>query len=104
MTHDGGKTWQNVTPPELTPWSKVGMLDASHFDPNTVYAAVDRHRLDDLKPYIYVTHDGGKSWKLIVNGIPASASYVNVVKEDPVRKGLLYAGTETSVLVSFDDR
>ncbi len=101
VTHDGGKIWQNVSPPELTPWSKVGMLDASHFDPNTVYAAVDRHRLEDYEPYIYVTHDGGKSWKRISNGI--TGSYVNVVKEDPVRQGLLYAGTELGVFVSFDD-
>ncbi len=102
VTHDGGKDWQNVTPPELTPWSKVGTLDASHFDAATVYAAIDRHRLDDFKPYIYATHDAGKSWKLVTTGLPAWG-HVNVVKEDPVRKGLLYAGTEIGVFVSFDD-
>jgi photosystem II stability/assembly factor-like uncharacterized protein len=101
LTRDGGKTWRNVTPPELTPWSKVGMIDASHFDANTAYAAIDRHRLEDYEPYIYVTHDGGKTWKRITSGI--TGSYVNVVKEDPVRKGLLYAGTELGVFVSFDD-
>jgi photosystem II stability/assembly factor-like uncharacterized protein len=101
-THDGGKSWQNVTPAQLTPWSKVGILDASHFDANTVFAAVDRHRLDDKRPYIYRTHDGGKTWQLIVNGLPDNW-WVNTVREDPVRKGLLFAGTESGVYVSFDE-
>ena len=101
VTRDGGKNWKNITPPELTPWSKVSMLDSSHFDDQTVYAAINRFRLDDLKPHIYRTHDGGKSWKEIVNGLPDSP--VNTVREDPVRKGLLYAGTELAVFVSFDD-
>jgi photosystem II stability/assembly factor-like uncharacterized protein len=101
MTIDGGKTWKNVTPPELTAWSKVALMDASHFDANTAYAAVDRHRLEDYKPYIYKTRDGGKTWKLIANGIP-EGSYVNAIKEDPKRKGLLFAGTELGVYVSFD--
>jgi photosystem II stability/assembly factor-like uncharacterized protein len=102
LTRDEGAHWQNVTPAGLTPWSKVGIVDASHFDANTAYAAVDRHRLDDNRPYIYKTHDGGKHWSLIAAGIPANES-VNVVREDPQRRGLLYAGTERRVYVSFDD-
>ncbi len=101
VTRDGGKTWSNITPKELTPWSKVSMLDASHFDDVTVYAAINRIRLDDLKPHIYRTHDGGKTWKEIVNELPDAP--VNTVREDPVRKGLLFAGTELAVYVSFDD-
>jgi photosystem II stability/assembly factor-like uncharacterized protein len=102
VTRDGGKTWSNVTPSSITPWSKIAQLDASHFDDQTVYAAVNRFRLDDLHPHIYRTHDGGKTWKEIDTGLPDDAA-VNVVREDPVRKGLLYAGTETTVYVSFDD-
>ena len=102
VTHDGGKNWQNVTPSELTPWSKLAQLDASHFDSRTVYAAVNRFRLDDLRPYIYRTHDGGKSWQKIVRGLPDNEP-VNTVREDPVREGLLFAGTERSIYVSFDD-
>ncbi|HWC16454.1 MAG TPA: hypothetical protein VG498_05545, partial [Terriglobales bacterium] len=101
VTHDG-KTWQDVTPPDLTPWSKVAQLDAGHFDTQTVYAAVNRFRIDDLHPYIYRTHDGGKSWQKITKGLPDNAP-VNVVREDPLHKGLLFAGTETSVWVSFND-
>jgi photosystem II stability/assembly factor-like uncharacterized protein len=102
VTNDDGKTWQNVTPPELTPWSKVVMLDASHFDLSEAYAAVDRHRLEDNEPYIYRTRDGGKTWQRITRGLPAGV-YVQTVKEDPQRKGLLFAGTELGVFVSFDD-
>ena len=102
LTRDDGARWQNVTPPALTPWSKVGIIEASHFDADTAYAAIDRHRLDDLDPYIYRTRDGGKTWTSIARGIPAG-SFVNVVREDPERRGLLYAGTETGVFVSFDD-
>jgi photosystem II stability/assembly factor-like uncharacterized protein len=102
LTRDGGKTWTDVTPPELTAWSKVSILEASRTEPGTVYAAVNRFRLDELKPHIYRTRDFGKSWKEIVAGIADSAP-VNVVREDPVKKGLLFAGTETSVYVSFDD-
>jgi len=101
LTRDGGKTWNNVTPAALTPWSKVSILEASRTEAGTVYAAVNRFRLDDLKPHIYRTNDFGKSWKEIVAGIADNAP-VNVVREDPVRKGLLFAGTETSVYVSFD--
>jgi photosystem II stability/assembly factor-like uncharacterized protein len=102
LTHDAGKNWQNVTPPELTPWSKLAQMDASHFDSATAYAAVNRFRLDDLHPYIYRTHDGGKSWQKIVSGLPDNEP-VNTVREDPERKALLFAGTERSVYVSWDD-
>jgi photosystem II stability/assembly factor-like uncharacterized protein len=101
-TDDDGKTWQNVTPPELTPWSKVSMLDASHFDINEAYAAVDRHRLEDYEPYLYRTRDGGKTWQRITTGLPAGV-HMQSVKEDTQRRGLLFAGTELGVFVSFDD-
>jgi photosystem II stability/assembly factor-like uncharacterized protein len=101
-TRDGGANWKNVTPPELAPWSKVTQIVASHFDDETAYASVSRFRIDDNHPYIYKTHDGGKTWKLIVNGLADNAA-VDTVREDSVRKGLLFAGTETSVWVSFDD-
>lgn len=101
-TRDGGKNWSNITPPELTAWSKVTQIEASHFDDQSAYASVSRFRIDDLHPYIYRTHDGGKTWKLISSSLPADAP-VDTVREDPVRKGLLFAGTETSVWVSFDD-
>jgi photosystem II stability/assembly factor-like uncharacterized protein len=102
VTRDGGKNWSNVTPSDLTPWSKIAQLDASHFDKGTAYAAVNRFRLDDLDAYIYATHDGGKSWQEITRGLPHDAP-VNVVREDPVRRGLLFAGTERGVSVSFND-
>jgi photosystem II stability/assembly factor-like uncharacterized protein len=101
LTHDGGKSWTNVTPPGLTPWSKISLIEASHFDPGTAYAAVDRHRLDDLRPYIYITHDYGKSWRLSVDGI-APTHFLSVVREDTVQRNLLFAGTEYGVYVSFD--
>jgi photosystem II stability/assembly factor-like uncharacterized protein len=101
-TDDDGKTWTNVTPPGLTAWSKVVMMDASHFDVNEAYAAVDRHRLEDYEPYVYRTRDGGKTWQKITNGLPAGV-YLQTVKEDTERRGLLFAGTELGVLVSFDD-
>ncbi len=101
-TRDGGKHWENVTPPDLTAWSKVGVIEASHFDPEAAYVAIDRHRLDDLGAYVLRTRDGGKTWASIARGIP-DGSYVNVVREDPARRGLLYAGTETGVFVSFDE-
>ncbi|HYK91563.1 MAG TPA: glycoside hydrolase [Acidobacteriota bacterium] len=102
VTRDGGKNWSNVTPPEMSAWSKVTQIDASHFDTQTAYASVSRFRLDDLHPYIYRTHDGGRTWQKIVSGLADNAS-VNVVREDPVRKGLLYAGSELAVYVSFND-
>ena len=101
-TKDDGKTWENITPPALTPWSKVVMMDASHFDVNEAYAAVDRHRLEDNEPYIYRTRDRGKTWDKITSGLPAGV-YLQTVKEDPQRRGLLFAGTELGVFVSFDD-
>jgi len=102
VTHTGGRTWKNVTPDALTPWSKVSLMEASHVDTLEAYAAVNRFRLDDVHPHIYRTKDGGKTWSEIVAGIPAN-EVVNVVREDPVRRGLLFAGSERSVYVSFDD-
>ncbi|WP_197736673.1 hypothetical protein [Rhodanobacter sp. T12-5] len=102
ITRDGGKHWNDVTPRSMTSWSKVTQIVASHFDDQTAYASVSRFRLDDLKPYIYRTHDGGKTWKLIVDGLPENAS-ANVVREDPEQKGLLIAGTERAVWFSADD-
>jgi photosystem II stability/assembly factor-like uncharacterized protein len=101
LTRDGGKTWQNVTPAALTSWSKVSIIDAGHFDNQTAYAAVNRFRLDDLHPHVYRTHDGGKTWTEIVRGLPDDP--VNVVREDPQRRGLLFAGSERAVYVSFND-
>jgi photosystem II stability/assembly factor-like uncharacterized protein len=102
VTRDDGKTWQNVTPPAMTPWSKVSQIEAGHFDAEAAYASVDRHRIADNKPYIYRTHDGGKTWQNVVAGIPEGA-FVNSIKEDPKTKGLLYAATELRVYVSFND-
>jgi photosystem II stability/assembly factor-like uncharacterized protein len=102
VTPDDGGTWQDVTPRALTPWSKVTMIEASHFNPDEAYAAVERHQLEDYEPYIYRTRDGGKTWQKITNGLPAGV-YVQTVKEDTVRRGLLFAGTELGVYVSFDD-
>ncbi len=96
LTRDGGKSWEDVTPKGLTPWSKIALIEASHFDPGVAYAAVDRHRLDDTKPYMYVTRDFGKTWSLRVDGIGPGA-FLNAVREDPKRRGLLYAATESGV-------
>ncbi|HKI26140.1 MAG TPA: hypothetical protein VKA07_07435 [Candidatus Sulfotelmatobacter sp.] len=101
MTRDG-KNWTDITPKELSPWSKVTQISASHFDEQTAYASVSRFRINDMHPYLYRTHDGGKSWKLITAGLPDFGP-VDTVREDPVRKGLLFAGTENAVWVSFDD-
>ena len=102
LTQDDGKTWQNVTPNAITAWSRVTMLEASHFDPNAAYASVDRHQLQDFEPYIYRTRDLGKSWQKITNGLPAGV-YVHSIKEDPQRRGLLVCGTERGAFLSFDD-
>src|SRR6266566_2922176 len=102
VTKDGGKTWQNVTPPSVSEWSRVSILEASHFDAGTAYAAVDRNNLDDLRPHIFRTRDFGQTWQEAVSGI-RDIDFVRVVREDPGRKGLLFAGTEQGVYVSFDD-
>jgi len=101
VTTDDGGHWANVTG-KIPEWSTISIIDPSPHDGSTAYVAVDRHRLDDFKPYIFKTTDLGKTWSSIVNGIP-EGSYVRAVREDPKRKGLLYAGTETGVFVSFDD-
>jgi photosystem II stability/assembly factor-like uncharacterized protein len=101
LTTDGGKTWRDVTPPELTPWSKISLIEASHFDPGTAYAAIERHRLDDQTPFLYITHDYGKTWKLSVDGI-APHHFVRAVREDTEQRNLLFAGTEFGIYASFD--
>ena len=102
VTRDGGNNWSNVTPPGVTSWSKISIMDAGRFDANTAYAAVNRIRLDDQRPHIYRTRDGGKTWKEIVSGLD-DAGPVNVVREDPIRPGLLFCGSERAVYVSFND-
>jgi photosystem II stability/assembly factor-like uncharacterized protein len=102
LTRDGGKNWKDVTPPALSDWSKITLIEASHFDPAVAYAAVDRGRLDDRTPYIYRTHDYGAIWQLVTNGITAPA-FLRVVREDPQSKGLLFAGTEFGIYLSWDD-
>ena len=101
VTKDGGKNWKNVTPPAIDSWSKISQIDASHTDVNTAYVAVNRIRLDDQKPHIYRTTDGGATWQEIVKGLPDGP--VNTVKEDPKRPGLLFAGTELNVFVSYNN-
>ena len=102
VTRDGGKTWKDVTPKGMTDWSKISLIEASHFDPAEAYVAVDRHRLDDQQPYLYRTRDYGATWQLITNGI-AAPSFVRAVRQDPQDKNLLFAGTELGISVSFDD-
>jgi photosystem II stability/assembly factor-like uncharacterized protein len=102
LTRDGGQHWENVTPKDMPEWSKISIIDASPFGAGTAYAAVDRSKNDDNDPYIYMTTDFGKTWTRINNGIPNGA-FVHAVREDAVRKGLLFAGTELGVYVSFDD-
>ncbi len=102
LTRDDGKTWENVTPKDMPEWSMISIIDASHQDAGSAYVAVDRHKFDDFTPLIYKTHDFGKTWTRITNGIP-DGSYVRAVREDPKVKGLLFAGTETGVYFSADD-
>jgi photosystem II stability/assembly factor-like uncharacterized protein len=102
VTRDGGVNWKNITPPQLTAWSKITQISVSSFDEQTAYISVSRFRIDDLHPYIYRTHDSGKTWQQITNGLSDNAP-ANTVREDPMRKGLLFAGTETEVWFSSDD-
>jgi photosystem II stability/assembly factor-like uncharacterized protein len=102
LTRDGGKTWTNVTPPDMPDFGRVSIIDASSFDPGTAYMAVKRPLLDDFAPYIFRTHDFGRTWTKIVNGIDPD-EYVHTVREDPKRRGLLYAGTQEGVHISYDD-
>ncbi len=102
VTRDNGKNWKDVTPPAIGPWAKISIVDASHFDANTAYAAVNTLRLDDLNPHLFRTTDGGKTWTTIVSGIEKGAP-TNTIKEDPKRRGLLFAGTERTVWFSLDN-
>jgi photosystem II stability/assembly factor-like uncharacterized protein len=102
LTRDGGKNWSTVTPPGLRPWSKISLIEPSHFDAGVAYAAVERHRLDDRGPYLYATRDYGKTWTAITTGL-SDPNFVLAVREDPEQRGLLFAGTEFGVAVSFDD-
>ncbi|MGE5109619.1 MAG: WD40/YVTN/BNR-like repeat-containing protein, partial [Acidobacteriaceae bacterium] len=102
LTRDEGKTWTNITPKDMPEWSRISQIDPSPHDPGTAYVAVDRHQNDELKPYIYKTADYGKTWTRIDNGIP-DTTFVRAVREDPKKRGLLYAGTEQGVFVSFND-
>jgi photosystem II stability/assembly factor-like uncharacterized protein len=102
VTRDNGKTWQNATPKEMPEWIQVNSIEASPNAPGTAYVAATMYKWDDFKPYLYKTSDYGKTWKKIVNGIPDGA-FTRVIREDPNRRGLLYAGTETGIYVSFDD-
>jgi photosystem II stability/assembly factor-like uncharacterized protein len=101
VTSDGGETWTNVTPPGMGDWPMVSIIDASHHDADTAYLAVNRYKMDDFRPYVYRTRDRGQTWDLVADGI-ASDAFVRTVREDPQRKGLLFAGTETGVYVSFN--
>lgn len=102
VTTDDGANWRDVTPAAMTAWSRVTGIEASHFDADTAYASVDRHQLQDFSPYIYRTRDQGRSWQRITTGLPDGV-YVHVIKEDTLRRGLLFAGTERGAFVSFDD-
>jgi photosystem II stability/assembly factor-like uncharacterized protein len=102
ITRDAGKHWINITPKDLPEYSRISMIDASPHDAGTAYLAAKRYQLDDRKPYIYKTHDFGKTWAKIADGIP-DFDFVHVTREDPKRKGLLYAGTEHGMYVSFND-
>ena len=102
VTRDGGQHWTDVTSKEFGEWSLVSLIDASPYAAGTAYVAIDRHKLDDYRPYAFKTTDYGKTWSKITTGLPDN-SYVHAVKEDPKRKGLLFAGTENGIYVSFDD-
>jgi photosystem II stability/assembly factor-like uncharacterized protein len=104
LTRDGGKNWSNVTPPTsiMPEWIQINSLEASPFDPATAYLAATMYKWDDDKPYLYRTNDYGKTWKKITNGIP-DTTFTRVIREDPNKRGLLYAGTETGMYVSFDN-
>ncbi len=102
LTRNGGGAWSNVTPHDMPEWGAISMIEPSRYDANTAYVAVDRHKLDDIKPHAYKTSDGGKTWIRIDDGLPEGA-FVHAVREDTVKRGLLYAATETGVFVSFDD-
>jgi photosystem II stability/assembly factor-like uncharacterized protein len=101
LTRDGGKRWTDVTPKGISDWSEISLIEASHFDPAVAYAAIDRHRLDDQTPYLYRTRDYGQTWQLVTEGIHPPA-FLHAVREDPTHAGLLFAGTEFGVFVSFD--
>src|SRR5204863_7334453 len=100
VSPNGGRDWQNVTPPALQPFTRVNIIEASPHDPGTAYVAANRYQLDDYRPYIFKTTDYGRSWQAIASGIP-ERSFVRTVREDPRRKGLLFAGTETGVYYSL---
>ncbi len=102
ISQDGGETWRNITPPDLPEWALVSIIEPSPHDPATAYVAANRYKLDDFRPYLYKTNDYGATWTKITTGI-AENDFTRAIREDPVRRGLLYAGTETGVHVSFDD-
>ena len=102
VTRDGGQHWSNVTSKEFGDWSLVSIIDASPHSAGTAYVAIDRHKLDDFHPYLFKTADYGKTWTKITAGLPDN-SYAHTIREDPKRKGLLYAGTENGIYISFDD-
>lgn len=102
VSRDNGRSWQNVTPPELPEWALISIIEPSPHDAESCYIAATRYKHDDWQPYLYRTHDGGRNWQLITSGIPAH-DFTRVIRADPARRGLLYAGTETGPYVSFDD-
>jgi photosystem II stability/assembly factor-like uncharacterized protein len=103
VSRDAGKSWKNVTPPALPAWSMISQIDPGQREPGTAYVAANRYKLDDHKPYAYVTHDYGKTWRSIAGDLPLDGGFVRVVREDPVREGLLFAGTETGLYYSLDE-
>jgi len=102
LSRDGGMTWNSVTPPDLPEWTTINTIEPSPHDPAAVYVSATRYKLDDTHPYLYKTKDYGKTWQIITNGIPAD-DFTRVIREDPIQRGLLYAGTETGLYISFDD-